>query len=162
MNAEHVSNKAESKLDTGVTAKNKSLLIITLVIGSLALLVVGFWGGTAFERSRIRHFVSWQDNYERNFFSPPPGRPGLPPLGRMPRTFKAHNLLGTVLAVEDKKLTVQGSDGVEQSIVLDEQTVLRRDEKETSLGDLKVDQQVAVFGRPNDDGQIVARLIRVF
>lgn len=128
---------------------------VGVALGIIALLLIGFLAGQAAERNRVRHFIGWRNNYQRNFFGP---RSFEAP----PHFIRAHSLLGKILTTDNDKLIVQGHDNVEQSIVLNDQTVIRRDGASAARSDLKANQQIAVFGEPNNEGQIVAKLIRIF
>lgn len=133
-----------------------------IVIGGIALLFIGHLSGQVFERSRVRHFLGWRNNYEHNFFGSPSFHDDSHGMGPSSR-FRAHSLLGKILAIEDNKLTVQDMhDQTEQSVVISDATVIRTDGSAAERNDLKIEQQIAVFGRPNNEGQIEARLIRIF
>jgi hypothetical protein len=57
---------------------------------------------------------------------------------------------------------VQDKTGTEEPILLTPTTVIRLDNKAQTAADLKTGQQVAVFGQPNNQGQIQAEFIRIF
>jgi len=120
----------------------KLYFILALTLGSIALLLVGFLGGQAFERIRIRHSMGWTENYHR--------------------IFRAHGLFGKILTLDNDKLTMQDTSGTEQSIVITASTAIRRNASPAQKSDLKADQQIAVFGHPTGQGQIQAQLIRIF
>lgn len=135
-------------------------LIAGLICGAIALLLLGFLAGRSFERRRLRHFDSWNANYENNFFGM---RPGMmrPPRDRadFPNT---NGILGKILAVNDNKLTVQAANGYEQSVIIAANTNIRKNSTAGTKDDLKTGQQIAVFGDPDGQGQINAALIRIF
>jgi hypothetical protein len=124
---------------------------LALILGAIALLLVGFLGGEAFERIHTRHFLGWQNHYQQNFFD----------AGRQQRP-QTHGLIGKILSVDNNTLTVQSREGNEQSITLTDSTAIRRAAGTASRGDLQPNMQIAVFGHPNGKGQIEADLIRIF
>jgi len=134
-----------------------------LICGAITLLLLGFIGGQNFERARIKHFSGWMNNYERNFFGTPP----FPPMKMKghdlpPDSFRSFTILGTILTVEDKKISVQDDRAKqEQAVIISDSTAIRYNDSNINIGDLKPDQKVAIFGKPDDNGQIVASLIRV-
>lgn len=136
-------------------------LALAFILGSLVLLSVGFIGGREFEKVRVFHQNNWRDNYQRNFiddrnFDMMRGRPMMPP------PINAHGIMGKILTVSDGKITVEERNGNEQSVVINDQTVIRSNNQTATKDMLKVDAEIAVFGKPNDQGQIVADLIRIF
>ena len=134
------------------------LRIVALVLGSLALLVIGFIGGQVFDRIHLRHELSWGDNYERNFFGQRERMP-LPGMGPM---LRAHSVLGKILTIDTNTVTVQDRSSLEQSILLTNKTIFRRDASPATKNDLKIGMQIAVFGQPNSQGQIQADFVRLF
>jgi len=131
--------------------------------GTIALLLLGFIGGQNFERTRIQHFSGWSNNYERNFFDnqlpmPPKGMPrGIPP-----ESFHSYAILGKILTVGENKISVQDEKtNQEQAIIIIESTTMRNNNSNININDLKPDQRVAIFGRPDNSGQITASLIRI-
>jgi len=137
---------------------------IIIILGGIAIFLVGFLLGQRFERNRLRHFQGWNDNYQNIFFSarrmdpPPPPEHIRSPL----MAIRAHGLIGKILNISGTKLTVQGDDQVEESVITDEKTIVRIDGSPASLEDMKVGQRIAVFGQPNNQGQIAANFIRIF
>ncbi len=134
---------------------------LAVIIGAMALLFFGFLGGQAFERIHIRHYMSWQDNYQRNFFGGRGFDEHFDRRGFVPPPLQAHELLGKILSVNDNQITVQDVSGMEQFVFITNSTVIRRDGSTASKNDLQIDTQIAVFGRPNGQGQIEAQLIRI-
>jgi len=70
-------------------------------------------------------------------------------------------VFGKILSADGNRIAIQGQDNVEQSVLITTSTVIRIGNYEAKIGDLKADQNVSVFGRPNDQGQIEAKLIRI-
>jgi len=84
-----------------------------------------------------------------------------PPIDR-PMGPRAHAALGKILTMDDNKLTISGEDGFEQVIVINDKTIFRNEDQSASKDGLRVDARIAVFGSPNEKGQIDAKLIRIF
>ncbi len=76
--------------------------------------------------------------------------------------YRGHGVFGKILSVSGSTLVVQGKDNVEQNVLVSTSTVIRVGREQGSLADIHADNQAAVFGTPNDQGQIDARLIRLF
>lgn len=152
---------SESKQEKQVTIRRSSVLIGGLTIGAITLMFLGILIGQAVGERRAAHYGKWQQNYERNFFGSPLRMPGIP-LGRSPIPLKGHALLGEVLTVDKNTISLKGRNDIEQSVLIDDQTIIRKDNEPGSRDDLTAGSKVAVFGRPNDEGQVQARLIRIF
>jgi hypothetical protein len=131
--------------------------------GVIALLLLGFIGGQSFERARINHSTLWRNNYRANFFNDfgPRNNHGMMG-GFAPMPMRSFGLFGTIFSIDNNKISVQGEDGVEQSIQITNNTVIRHNRDSATVNDLKSGQRVAVFGQPNNQGQIAATLIRIF
>ena len=142
-----------------ITIKRSSALLAGLILGGLGLLLIGLVAGQTIGERRAAHAGRWQQNYERNFF-------GYAKEGQhfgKPRHFlKGHALLGEVLTVSENTITVKGQDDTEQSVSLTDNTVIRRNGSAGTRDDLAAGTRVAVFGHPNNEGQVEARLIRMF
>ena len=72
-----------------------------------------------------------------------------------------HSALGRIVAANTNTLVIAGTDNVEKTILLNPQTIIRQWQNNLTANDLKVGQTVIVLGEPNNQAQIVARLIRV-
>lgn len=154
----------QPKHHTPVAIDRPRSFTLGLMLGAAALLLIGFLAGRMVERTRVRHFLGWQNNYQRIFFGPTPFERPMDrgPFGPPPPMMRGFALLGNVLTVQGDKLTLQSRDNIEQSVVLTDQTVIRRDGADVSRGDIKPGQRVAVFGEPKNEGHVVAKLIRIF
>jgi len=152
-------NTPEIKQEEIKTQQKQMSHYLVYVCGIIALLLIGFIAGQSFERARIQHFISWNNNYEKNFFG---NQPMPPSRGLPPDSFRSHAILGKILVVEENKISVQDERSKqEQAIIVSDSTVIQFNNSNIQVKDLKPDQKVAIFGQPNSDGQIVASLIRV-
>ena len=141
-----------------ITIKRSSVLLAGIVLGGLGLLLIGLFAGQTISERRATHTGRWQQNYERNFFGTREGRQ----FGKSRHFLKGHAILGEVLTVSENTITVKGQDDTEQSVSLTDKTIIRRNGSSGSREDLAAGTKVAVFGHPNDEGQVTARLIRIF
>lgn len=134
------------------------------IFGTIALLLLGFIGGQAFERARVKHLVDWKDNYERNFFGDkkPAPRGMRPDGGMMGGPFRSHAIVGTILSINNNNVSIQDNDGsIEQSITISDSTVIQKINGRGAVSDLETGQRIAIFGRPVSGGRVEATLIRV-
>ncbi len=150
-------------------------LVFLLVAGLLIILLV-FAAGIKVGLKKARYSYQWGANYERNFLGPhsdmmDPRRPNgkMRPSGPMD-FFKnnerdmrnANGLAGAVVSFTNNLIVVKDKDNKESTVAVNEKTIIKFGRSDIEIGDLKVDQQLVVLGKPNDAGMVDAELIRVF
>lgn len=141
--------------------KSKLVQGILIVLGGLVLLSGAFAAGVDVGERKARHFNGWSQNYDRMFGDRRGFRGGKTPFGA-PSLPGGHGVFGKVLSVSGQQIVVQGKDGVEQNVLVASSTAIRIGREEGTPEDIRPDAEAAVFGSPNDQGQIEARLIRIF
>ncbi len=72
-----------------------------------------------------------------------------------------HGAVGKIVKIDLPILTMLGSDNIEKTILIDDDTNIRMTRDVLSANKLTIDQYITVLGSPNDDGQIVAKFIRI-
>ncbi|MBU1032869.1 MAG: hypothetical protein ABH820_00570 [Patescibacteria group bacterium] len=139
---------------------SKPLYIILATLAIIIFLIGTFSLGVKIGERKALHFSKWYDRYERDFGRQKPG------LGRVPMMPPglpgANGVFGEIISTSESALIVQGKDEIEQSVLTTSSTSIRSGRGQSSLNDLKPGLSIAVFGTPNDQGQIEARLIRIF
>jgi len=148
--------------------KSKAVMWVLICLAGIVVLAGVFQLGVSIGERKSRHFNRWFENYGRNFG--PPGIMGRDwrrdmmnapqPFGR-PMLPGGYGVFGKILSADGNRIVIQGQDNVEQSVLITTSTAIRIGNYEAKIGDLKADQNVSVFGRPNDQGQIEAKLIRI-
>ena len=119
-----------------------------------------FWAGTAVGYRQAQFSFHWNENYARQFDGPSS------PLmifshESQEAAQNSHGAFGEVLAVRLPIIVVKGGDEPEKEVVIGSSTIVRSFRNATSSASLAVGDQVVVIGRPNDNGQIEASLIRI-
>lgn len=153
--------------------KIKGMLVIKIVLICLAGLVMVlavFSAGMMVGFRKARFSYQWGENYHKNFGGPKLGPQG--PMGMPPRDFlkgargdefiNPNGLSGSVIKFATSTLYIKGDDGVEKSVVISANTLIRAGMNTVKLSDLKTDDKVVILGVPSSTGQIEAKLIRVF
>lgn len=59
-------------------------------------------------------------------------------------------------------LVVKGQDNIEKTVLVTDFTQISKNRDTLKPADLKVDDKITIIGLPSDNGQIEARLIRIF
>ncbi|HWR00021.1 MAG TPA: hypothetical protein VN397_04225 [Candidatus Methylomirabilis sp.] len=137
--------------------KSKSVQVLLTVLAALILLVASFTAGVSVGERKARHFSKWSENYPR-MFGTERGFRGMTPFRGAP---DAHGAFGKILSVSGSDIVVQGKDGVEQNVLVSSSTEIRVGRERGGIDDIRPGDQAAVFGAPNEEGQIDARLIRL-
>jgi hypothetical protein len=138
------------------------LVVMAILLVVLAIFTFGVHVG---ER-KARHFSGWERNYQHMV----PSRRGpammneRTPFMRPPLP-GAHGVFGNIPSMTDNHLVIQGQNGIEENVVITSSTVIRVGQDTVNMSDLPANLargKVAVFGTPTDQGQLEARLIRLF
>ena len=132
---------------------------ILLVCGIILAVLVGFKIGETVGYRKASFSYRWEDGYTRMFG--PRGRGGLPPeFGHDPFT-DPHGVEGTIVQISLPSLIVSGKDGVEKTVTIDSETLIRKLSDSIASSSLATGDTVIVLGEPTDTARIEARLIRV-
>lgn len=79
----------------------------------------------------------------------------------MMKGFK-HGLVGTIKSINKNSLIVSNRVGTEKNVTVDDQAKIVKDQKTIKLSDLKVNDQVAILGEPDQEEKTIkAKVIRV-
>lgn len=138
-----------------------SSIIVRRILLGIAVLIVffgAFWLGMEVGERKAQHASRWSEQYGRMFNSP--RGPGRMPFGA-PMFPPSHGVFGKVVSVSGNSVVVQGPDGVEQNVLVTTSTQIRNGRDQVKIDGISLNADVGVFGAPNHQGQIDARLIRV-
>lgn len=141
------------------SSKKALILWVTVGIAAVLVLVTVFGLGMFVGVQKARFSYRWAEQYHRHFGGP---------RGGFMRNFigrdfiDGHGVFGKILKIEDNTLIVKSREDVEKSIVVSDQTTIKRGRETIKVSDLKVDDIIVVIGSPTDTGQIKAKMIRVF
>jgi hypothetical protein len=167
-------NKIERKKNLFSSKKIEIAKIAILIIGAILVLSIVFVLGMNVGFKKANFSYKWGENYERNFGGqytqrknmnmPKPQKPMPEFIDRFERKkFRnAHGIAGKILSISGDQIIIQDKDGNENSVVVDDKTVIKMRRNDLKVTDLKRDQQVVIMGRPDDNGVITADLIRIF
>lgn len=125
--------------------KNKNLIIS--VVSSIIMLALGFFGGIQYQRNKLSKFSN-------NF----PGNGMRNQMGQRSGGF--NQVRGTVLSKDEKSLTVKLQDNSSKIILMTDSTQINKVDKGV-LDDIKVGEEISVFGNTNSDGSVTANNVQV-
>jgi uncharacterized membrane protein len=136
--------------------ESKKVRTLLWVLVGLIVLCVVFGLGLAVGYGRAGFGMGFDRNYYRNFYG------GFPGDMTSPGPQAMHGSVGTVIDIATSTITVKDQKENEESIELSSGTVIRENNDDIMFGDIKIGDQIAVIGDPNQSGQVIARFIRIF
>lgn len=151
-------------MDFNKLFQSKSFKVGLIVLGAFIVLLLVFRAGVFVGYKKAQFSYRWGENYHRNFAGPRSGffgdfRRGFGDRGGF---INAHGTFGSVIKVDGNTIIVKGRDNVEKTVLVSDNTTINKGRETIKVSDLKVDDRVVIIGSPNDQGQIEAKLIRVF
>jgi len=135
-------------------------VIIGLAIFVAVVLVFG--AGVLVGGMKARFSYRWAESYHQNFAGPRGGffeNWRLPPPGDF---IEGHGTFGEIIKINQSDFVVKGQADVEKLIIINQNTVIEKGRETIKKEDLKVGDRAVIIGSPNEQGQIEAKLIRVF
>ena len=150
-------------MDINNFLKQKGFKIIALAVGAVILLLLVFSTGVKVGTLKAHYSYKWAENYHRNFAGPREGFFGDLKRGFGDKDFiDAHGIFGTIIKIDGNIILIKGKDNVESAVLVSDTTVIRRGRETIKPADLKTDNHIVIIGSPTEQGQIDAKLIRLF
>ncbi len=142
--------------------KQKDVLkwIIIGVAGFIVVVLI-FGVGMFVGGMKARFSYRWAESYHKNFAGPKGGFLGDWRSFPQGDFIEGHGAFGEIIELQDAGFVIKGRGDVEKVIVTTKDTVVMKG-RETVKDGLKVGDNVVIIGSPNEDGQIEAKLIRIF
>ncbi|OGM10531.1 hypothetical protein A2Z67_02990 [Candidatus Woesebacteria bacterium RBG_13_36_22] len=137
-----------------------------IIVGVAGFIVVAliFGVGMFVGGMKAKFSYRWAESYHENFAGPRGGFLGdwrqLPPFSG--DFIESHGAFGEIIQINDSDFVIKGQSDLEKIIVIKEDTILEKGRMAIKKDDLKVSDQVVIIGSPNEQGQIEAKLIRIF
>src|SRR4030042_6188356 len=137
-----------------------------IIVGVAGFIVVAliFGVGMCVGGMKAKFSYRWAESYHENFAGPRGGFLGdwrqLPPFSG--DFIESHGAFGEIIQINDSDFVIKGQSDLEKIIVIKEDTILEKGRMAIKKDDLKVSDQVVIIGSPNEQGQIEAKLIRIF
>jgi hypothetical protein len=143
--------------------KPDTLKWIIMGLAGFVIIVLLFGAGVFVGGMKARFSYRWAESYHKNFAGPRGGFFGdwrtLPPPGDF---IESHGTFGEIIKINDSDLIVKGQGDVEKVILITKDTTIERGRETLKKEELKVGDSVVVIGSPNEQGQIEAKLLRLF
>lgn len=102
------------------------------------------------------------DNYHRMFGQREGRMHGISLGGFMREEFtEAHGVAGKIVSVDLPTFMVAGRDGIEKTVFVRGDTLIKKFRDTATSTDLLVGNEVVILGTPNENSEIEAKLIRI-
>lgn len=135
---------------------NKLLIVLTTIV----ILVFVFSVGVFIGHEKCRFSRNWGENYYRNIMGAGGfGGPGMMDFNRP--DFNARGGLGQIIKIDGNNLVIKDKASVEKTILITDKTIITKNNQNIKIADLEIDDKIVLIGRPNNQGQIEPKLIRV-
>lgn len=151
-------------MDFNKLFQSKSFKTFFIVLSALIVLLLVFKTGVFVGYKKASFSYRWGENYHRNFAGP---RGGF--FGNFKQSFSdkgdfinAHGTFGSVIKIDNNTVVVKDGDDIEKTVLVSNNTAINKGRETIKVSDLKVDDGVVIIGSPNEQGQIEAKIIRVF
>ncbi len=130
-------------------------------LAGLAAVVLIFGAGVFVGGMKARFSYRWAESYHKNFAGPRGGF--LDDWRKFPAGdfISGHGAFGEIIEIKDNGFVIKGRENIEKVVIINQETTIAKG-RETIKDGLKVGDRVVIIGSPNDEGQIEARLIRLF
>jgi hypothetical protein len=156
--------------------KSRWFKAASITAGVLLVALVSFAGGVSVGIHKARFSADFGKNYERNFMGSKmmSGRDGSRSnkgfmRGKdMERNFEgrdfrnAHGLAGAIISIADNSIVIVDRDNKENTVAVNEKTLIKNGRDDWKITDLKTGDQLVIMGAPDENGVIIATLVRVF
>ena len=142
--------------------ENKRISTLILWLGLIVVAIIIFLLGESFGYHKAEFSEHVGDNYNRIFEGHPPAGGGGPlPFPRDNMFTDAHGAYGTIVKVALPDIVIENTDGVEKTVVVGSDTMIKQFRNDAASTTLSLGQTVTVLGTPDAQGNIDAALIRI-
>ena len=155
----------EDKKDQKQNDKKKDVLKWAIIaLAALGILILAFNAGMSVGATKAKFSYKWAENYHRNFSGPQQGffqDWRQPPV--FPENFiEGHGIFGEIIKINDTGLVIKDRGDIEKMVLVDEETIIKNKMQNAGKDELEVGDFIVVIGSPNEEGQIQAKLVRIF
>jgi len=135
-----------------------------IAFAAVAVFCFIFRAGMFVGSRRAQFSYRWAENYHQNFGGPRGGFMGdwrKVPLA--PDNFiESHGIFGEIIKINDADIVVKGKNNTEMVVAVSKDTAIKNGTETIKKEALKIGDRVVVIGSPAENGQIAAKLIRIF
>ncbi|HRY82380.1 MAG TPA: hypothetical protein P5232_01580 [Candidatus Moranbacteria bacterium] len=148
--------------------QSKKFKTAAIIAGVILCALLIFALGISVGMHKGRFSCNFGKNYERNFMGQREGMkrqgfmPG-PPMELGNKGFRnAHGIAGQIISISDNKIVLKNRDNQENTIAVSDKTLIKSQQSDLKISDLKSGDEIVVMGKPDESGVVNADLIRIF
>ncbi|MDD4135762.1 MAG: DUF5666 domain-containing protein [Candidatus Shapirobacteria bacterium] len=145
----------------------KEIFSKSTIIVSLIALIIGFFGGFIYQKSKMPSFpggnmkngqfqMAGGSDSNRSGNRPSSGNTG----NQQGQRLFAKETIGEVTSVDDSSITVKTPDGSSKIVMISDSTTVNQATK-VDKTNLKVGSQVSISGNQNTDGTVTGKIINL-
>lgn len=137
---------------------------VVIGLAGFAVVVLIFGAGMVVGGMKAKFSYRWAESYHKNFAGPREGFLGAwRSISPLPGDFiESHGAFGEIIQIDETGLVVKGRGEVEKLIIATQDITIQKGRETLKKEELKVGDRVVIIGSPNEEGQIEAKLIRIF
>ena len=126
----------------------------------IAIVICVFHLGEEFGYKKAQVMGEMGGGYDRAFGPKDPHEAG--PFGYLfDDQTGTHGVAGKVISITDDKLLVEDHDSTEKTVIIDNDTIIKKQRADIKETDIQPNDLIIVIGSPTDNGEITAKIIRV-
>ncbi len=142
--------------------KPDTLKWVIIGLAGFVIVVLIFGAGVKVGAMKAKYSYRWAENYHKNFAGPRAGFFG--DWRNFPKGdfIESRGTFGEIIKINDSDLVIKGQGDMEKIVLISEKTTVEKGKETIKKDELKVGDRIVVIGSPNEQGQIEAKLIRIF
>jgi hypothetical protein len=143
--------------DVHTFVKSRAFVWLLSGIGFLIILIAVFEAGMFVGFHKASFARDWEENYGRNFGTPPGAFPMMAARGGA----NPHGATGQIVDITLPSFIIANPSGDEQSVRIATSTLIRKGMLTADEDDLSVGQYAVVIGQPDASGTLEASFVRL-
>lgn len=128
-------------------------------IGAFIILLLALQLGFAIGSRKALFSCRWAQNYHRMFGGP---KAGFLQEFSGKDFISGHGTAGNIVAIDGNNIIIQGQDNIEKLVTIASSTIIKSGETDIPSSELKINEPLVIIGSPQEDGSILAKIIRIF
>ena len=147
--------------------ENKQDILKWVIVGFIcfSLISLVFGAGIFVGELKARSSYLWAESYHKNFAGPKEGFFGdnWRRLSFPGEDFvENHGVFGEIIQINEGSIVIRGGNNSERLVVVNSDTIIQLGRETLNKQNLQVGEKAVIIGSPNEQGQIEAKLIRIF
>lgn len=138
----------------------KQIFSVSTIIISLTTLIIGFFGGFIYQKSKTPSFARNGQFQMADGNSNRGGIKGANRAGIPSQRISSKETIGEITSIDNSSITIKTPDGSSKIIMISDSTTVNQATK-VDKNNLKVGSQVSISGDQNTDGTVTGKIINL-